>query len=152
MTSSENQTRPRRHDLLWRFVPLILWVAVIFVLSSSQGSFNETSRIIRPLLEFLFPAASPETITLYHGIVRKFAHFAEYAVLGFLAMRAFVRSWPITSSLVLIVAVAVVDETSQSFDPSRTGSGLDVMIDLTGGAAAIAFVSLLRARRKLRSR
>lgn len=49
---------------------------------------DETSRFIRPLLEFLFPAASAETITLYHAFIRKCAHFTEYAVLALLAYRA----------------------------------------------------------------
>ena len=124
---------------------------MIFFLSSGQGASTQTSRIIRPLLEFLFPGASFETIAFYHGLVRKLAHFVEYAVLGFLACRALSESalrrrWLIFSAL-LVLAIAVIDETNQSFNPERTGSPVDVLIDLSGGFAAI-LIAYLVTRRK----
>src|SRR6185295_11638190 len=81
---------------LWRvrfmlYAPLFLWVGVIFLLSSGSGSMAATSRIIRPLLEFLFPTASEESLQLMHHYIRKCAHFTEYAVLAWLALRAFTR-------------------------------------------------------------
>lgn len=134
--------------MLSRFVPLILWIGVIFLLSSSQGSMSETSRIIRPILEFLFPAATPETIGFYHGMIRKLAHFAEYAVLGLLAFRAFVRSRfqnrPFVVSILLALVIAVIDETGQSFNAERTGSAVDVLIDVAGACCAIAVLWLAR--------
>src|SRR5437868_2832413 len=81
---------------LWLYAPLVFWIGVIFFLSSPQGSMNETSRIIGPILHLLFPAISPETEGLVHFYVRKAAHLTEYAILGVLACRAFVKSsyWP----------------------------------------------------------
>lgn len=139
-----------RYVWLSRYVPLVLWIGIIFFLSSSQGSMSETSLIIRPILEFLFPDASPETISFYHGVIRKFAHFAEYAVLGLLAFRAFVRSRfqnraPVVSILLALV-IAVIDETGQSFNAERTGSAVDVLIDVAGACCAIAIVWLVRKR------
>lgn len=151
MTLSEDQGITRRHDLFWRFVPLILWIGVIFLLSSTQGSFTETSRIIRPLLEFLFPNASPETITFFHGAIRKLAHFTEYAILGFLSMRAFASGRPVLASSVILIGVSAIDEINQSFNPSRTGSAVDVLLDLSGGLVAILVVVLLRRRQKARN-
>lgn len=139
-----------RYVWLSRYVPLILWIGVIFFFSSSQGSMSETSRIIRPILVFLFPDASPETISLYHGLIRKFAHFAEYAVLGLLSVRAFVRSRlqnrPFVVSILLALVIAVIDETTQSFNPERTGSAGDVLIDLAGACCAIAVLWLAGKR------
>lgn len=139
-----------RYVWLSRYVPLILWIGIIFFLSSSQGSMSETSRIIRPILEFLFPGASPETISFYHGVIRKFAHFAEYAVLGFLAFRASLRSRfqdrPFVASILLALAIAVIDETGQSFSAERTGSVVDVLIDVAGACCAIAIVWLVGKR------
>lgn len=130
-----------RHGWLLRYVPLFLWIGVIFYLSSSQGSASETSRFIRPILEFFFPAALPETISFYHGIIRKFAHFAEYAVLGLLACRAFntaaLRTTRLLYAWLLVIVVAVLDETNQSLNPSRTGSAVDVTIDVIGGTVAV---------------
>jgi len=137
---------------LTHYAPLIVWTLVILGLGSSVGSMNETSRFIRPLLEFLFPSATPEWLTFVHGIVRKFAHLFEYAVLGFLAVRAFgtlIRT-PVTTALFalgLAAAVAMLDEFQQSFEPSRTSSPVDVLIDLAGAAAAIVLFALRLSRR-----
>ena len=112
---------------------------------------NRTSLIIRPLLEFLFPDATPETITFYHGIVRKLAHLTEYAILGVLAMRSFWNSRAVLASLLTVIAVAAADEFFQSFNPARTGSPVDVAIDITGGILAIGVVWLIRRRRLARA-
>ena len=117
---------------------------------------SHTSRIIRPVLEWLFPLAPEETLLFYHGIIRKTAHFTEYAVLGLLACRAFLASapgWlsrhPFIAALVLVCLVAVVDESQQSFNPARTGSPIDVLIDVSGGIAAVGLAYFLVRRRRL---
>ena len=109
---------------------------------------NQTSRIIRPVLEFLFPSASSETLLFYHGGIRKLAHFTEYAVLGALACRAFAElmSRPFLFAAGLVILVAVLDETNQSFNPLRTGSPFDVLIDVSGGVVAIVVFYLLTKR------
>jgi VanZ family protein len=95
---------------------------------------NETSRFIRPLLEFLFPSAPPETLALYHGYIRKLAHLAEYSILAILARRAFTHfRRPILLAIGIVILVAMADEFRQSFDPRRTGTPIDVIIDLVGG-------------------
>ena len=109
---------------------------------------EETGSILRPILEYFFPAAAPETITYYHGFIRKFAHFAEYFVLGVLAFRAFntSRFRRFIGAVVVVVAVAALDEFNQSFEPSRTSSIWDVAIDTMGGGTA-ALLSLLASLR-----
>jgi VanZ family protein len=115
---------------------------------------NQTSRIIGPLLTLLFPDASPETVTFYHGVIRKLAHFTEYAVLGFLASRAFI-SLPVRSGRILVPVIATllvlivagVDEAGQSLNPHRTGSIIDVLIDMAGGCAAVLLFFLTHVRR-----
>lgn len=127
-----------------RYAPLILWLAVIFINSSTIGATNNTSRIIRPLLEWLFPNASVLTLDIYHGYIRKLAHFTEYAVLGFLAARAcwyssrpFLRKLWFVWTFLFIAFVASADEYNQSFNDARTGSIYDVLIDVSGGLAMI---------------
>jgi len=135
--------------LLWAYAPLFVWIGVIFLLSSDSGSMSNTSRFVRPILVFLFPAADETTLLFYHGIVRKLAHLTEYAILGALAVRAFVRSqYRYAFSLFIVVAVAFADEFGQSFRPSRTASVVDVGIDIAGGLAMIAALYLyIRPRR-----
>jgi VanZ family protein len=136
------------------YAPVVIWLGVIFFLSSDNGSMSETSRFIRPLLVFLFPSAPEETIRLYHAYVRKAAHFTEYAVLAVLVTRLFLsvnsealkRWWPLL--VVTIVAmVACLDELNQSYEASRTSSPYDVMLDILGGACAVGVVWLVRRRR-----
>src|SRR5690349_12384861 len=102
---------------LWRYLPVIAWMGVIFFLSTSQGSMSKTSFIVRPVLEFLFPTADDATLTSYQFIVRKLAHLTEYGILAFLAARAFVRSskiglsrWWFLVALLLVLLVASTDE------------------------------------------
>lgn len=134
---------------------LILWIGVIFFLSSGQGSMSNTSRFIGPLLHFLFPDSSAELLLVYHNFIRKFAHFAEYAVLAFFAFRAFSsapqkflqRFWfPV--SLLLVFTIASLDEFNQSFLASRTSSFRDVLLDTLGGTAMLVFLLLFTKFRK----
>lgn len=119
---------------------------------------SETSRIIRPILEFLFPAASPETLSFYHGIIRKCAHFTEYAILGLFACRAFLatkswpRKYPFVFAFLVVIAVAMIDETNQSFNPARTGSIWDMLLDISGGLFAVVVYGLASQRATLKSR
>ncbi|MCA1590273.1 MAG: VanZ family protein [Acidobacteria bacterium] len=143
----------RRRDAFLRYALLVVWIVVIFFLSGYEGSMSQTSRFIRPILEFLFPAADEPTLHFIHGLVRKFAHFAEYAVLAFFGVRAF-RTLAVFQSknlayavaFLLVLSVAAVDETNQSFTTTRTGSILDVLLDVCGGTAMLAAVFLFEKR------
>lgn len=129
------------------YAPLFLWIGVIFLFSSRQGAMSKTSLFVRPLLLFLFPDAPEETLIIYHGYVRKFAHFAEYFVLAFFAFRAFsssanefLRKYRFQISLSLVFSIAALDEFHQSFLVSRTGSVWDVLLDTAGGLTALSII------------
>ncbi len=156
--SSKTRDQPNWRGRLSRYAPVLFWIGVIFYLSGGGGSFSETSRYIRPLLEFLFPTADAETLQLYHGYIRKLAHVAVYAVLGLLAARAFASSdkdtlrlrWPI-AVIALVIAIALIDEFQQSFNNARTGALGDIALDTLGGLLAIAaFIILRKLWRKFR--
>ena len=112
---------------------------------------DETSRIVRPLLEFLFPNASEQTLSSYHRILRKSAHLIEYSVLGFFSARAFWTSgkrilngnWCIAAVL-LVLTVAILDELNQSYISSRTGSVNDVILDIIGGGTIVVILFVYR--------
>lgn len=126
----------------------------MFVMSSDLGSSAHTSRIIRPILEFLFPNSPAETLDLYQWFIRKLAHFTEYGVLAILATRMFrfgrvalsARHWVIASILFVFIS-ASFDEWHQTFVASRTPSPYDVMLDTAGGAFAVLLVWLITQRR-----
>ncbi len=94
---------------LRRWLPVLLWAAFIFTLSSipSLGTGLGT----------------------WDLLLRKVAHVAEYAILGALLLRALGRSG---AAFVAGVAYAVTDEVHQSFVSGRRGAPLDVLIDAVG--------------------
>ena len=145
-----NNTKQKWRGRIIRYAPLILWVSVIFFASSTAGASKNTSIIIRPLLEWLFPDSPAATLDAYHNFIRKLAHFTEYALLAFLASRAFWdssinvfrRFWFVWAFL-MVALVASTDEYNQSFNPLRTGSFYDTLIDASGGLTMILILSLL---------
>jgi len=151
MASATQKTNWR--VLLWAYAPFLLWVGVIFFLSSESGSSVQTSRFIRPLLHFLFPAAPEATIDLYHWYIRKAAHFTEYAILGLLVARTFfilrpwIRSWSL-ASIGIVALVASADEINQSFNASRTASPYDSLLDICGGTFALLVLWLVIRQRR----
>jgi VanZ family protein len=135
--------------LFSRYLPLIAWLAFISFASSDDFNAGNTSRIIGPLILWLFPNTSPETLAIVHFITRKIAHFTEYAILGFLAARAFRthQRWFLIC-VTLVVVYALLDEYHQSFVPSRTASIFDSLIDMAGGLTALIFI---RTRKRAKS-
>ena len=129
------------------YLPLIAWLAFIFLASSDNFNAGNTSRIIGPLILWLFPNTSPETLEVIHAATRKLAHFTEYAILGFLAARAVStsphpainRRWFLIC-VALVVVYALLDEYHQSFVPSRTASIRDSLIDMAGGLTVLIFI------------
>jgi VanZ family protein len=124
------------------WAPPIVWMAVVLAMSSAQFSADNTGSVLHPLLAWLLPWLTPEHVTVLHGVMRKAAHLTEYAVLAALWFRAFTRSAVPPSAaawlaLVASIACAVVDETHQTFVPTRTGSAGDVLIDSLGALAAV---------------
>lgn len=152
---SGNTGAPRSptRERLWRYGPLVLWLAVIFFASSSEFSAENTSQIVRPFLLWLFPHLSESQLATAHFLTRKAGHFSEYAVLALLARRAFIAS-PATVihrrwfqlALLLIVTYALLDEFHQSFVPTRTASIYDSLIDIAGGLTVL-LIFWLRGRR-----
>jgi VanZ family protein len=138
------------------WLPLILWMAVIFSASTQLGSPSHTSLVFRPLMHWLFPRMSAETIERLHFVVRKTAHFVEYAVLGVLAWRV-VHFDPAFGSfsprrqygfaLLLCLFYASTDEFHQSFVPSRQAAVRDVLLDTCGSGFGLAATLGFRKRR-----
>ena len=138
-----------------RYLPLIIWMGVIFFASTGEFSAANTNIFIKPILRWFFPHLSNEQIASIHFFLRKCAHFSEYAILGLLAARAFIaashatlrRHW-FFDSLLLISVYALSDEFHQRFVATRTASLYDCLIDISGGLAALLLVGAWRTRRR----
>src|SRR2546422_4864125 len=64
------------------WLPPVLWMGVIMLLSTDTGSAAHTGELLLPLLHWLLPWASPGDLAAIHGLVRKGAHLTEYAILA----------------------------------------------------------------------
>jgi VanZ family protein len=112
-----------RSRLLTVWLPVLIWAAVIFTLSS-------------------IPSLSTGLGT-WDTILRKAAHLAEYAVLGGLIYRALGRE-PL--ALAVGIAYAATDELHQYFVGGRHASPVDVAIDAVGVAVGMLLWLRLRER------
>lgn len=140
---------------LRRYLPLVVWMAVIFFASTGEFSAANTNALIQPLLRWLFPHITDERIALFHFLLRKCGHFSEYAILGLLAAHAFIasshaslrRHWFVVA-LFLICLYALTDEYHQSFVASRTASIYDSLLDMAGGLTALVLAAARHRRRR----
>src|SRR5258708_1482577 len=110
-------------DLLSLWLPVFIWAAFIFYLSSV------------PHLRFLQ--------SWWDYPLRKIGHMGVFGILARLLARAFTGStfWPwkkiFAWSLILTILYAAIDEYHQGFTPGRTPAIHDVVIDGVGGWTAL---------------
>jgi VanZ family protein len=136
---------------LKNWLPVVIWLAVIFLSSTDLMSAEHTSRFILPFLRWLKPDISPESLASIHFIVRKGAHLSEYAVLALLLLRTAIRmanlKWSMSvlyvSVWVACVFVATTDEFHQTFVRSRGASIRDIMIDSAGAILGLLIGAIL---------
>lgn len=135
--------------------PALLWAAIISFLSTDSFSSAHTSRIIEPLLRWLFPSISASTLDLAHHVIRKCAHFGEYFIFGLLLYHGFRAShresrpwhwsWAIIAWLIA-ACYSILDEVHQIFVPSRGPSGWDSLLDSTAALCALIVLFFLYRR------
>jgi VanZ family protein len=132
---------------LW---PVLLMI-VIFVFSAFPAeASDQQSGIIVDAVRAVFPETTD--IKLITTIVRKTAHFLEYALLGFLFARAlFVnignkekldkRAFLYGIGLAAIVSMG--DETHQAFVPGRSCQITDILLDSFGATVGARIYYLI---------
>jgi len=142
------------------WLPLLIWLGVIFLGSTELMSAEYTSRFITPFLLWLKPGMSPQTIWRILVVVRKCAHVTEYAVLALLLWRA-LRSIPtlrskmsisFTAALLACALFAASDEFHQTFVKSRTPSVRDVLLDVAGALVGLLIGTSFAQRHAKESR
>ncbi len=99
-----------------RWLPVILWMGVIFLLSSQTN----------------FPRLTPAIPDLQNVI----GHLVEYAILGALLLRALRHTPPVRRpylwTVLIVMLYAASDEGHQYFVPGRHCDPLDWLTDVTG--------------------
>jgi VanZ family protein len=142
------------------WLPLLIWLGVIFVGSTELMSAEHTSRFIVPFLLWLKPGMSPQTIWTILVVVRKCAHVTEYAVLALLLWRALcsiptLRAKMLMSFGAVLLACALFaasDEFHQTFVKSRTPSIRDVLLDVAGALVGLLISASFAQRHPKESR
>ncbi len=137
---------------MWRWGPVVLWMAVISVGSTDVLAADETSRFIVPFLRWLLPGAAPATLDLLHGAIRKLGHVSEFAILAVLWYRNLTwerqarRPRATLAAFALTLAFAGLDEAHQAFVATRTASVVDVGWDGLGALCGVIGSGVLRGR------
>jgi len=155
------------------FIPVLIWMAVIFWFSSNNGdtSSSQSSRV-----SYIFASAADKAFRLDMSdaermnfserisfLVRKTAHFSEYFILGMLLYIAVGINFGKTLDLIdasmkifhviriryllpviIVFGYAGTDELHQYFVPERCCSFRDVLIDTAGGLAAVLMIIFIR--------
>ena len=148
---------------------LLVIMAVLIFAFSAQTSEDSSSLsitvtrfllgIFHPGFKDLDPAQQAQLIAAAHGLVRKLAHFTEYALLGaVLSMHLrLVLKMKVghicLSAFILGACYSVLDEWHQSFVSGRAMQIKDMQIDSCGvafGIAVVALIILLARRIKTR--
>lgn len=120
MSDFEQGNTEKNNRKLWGWLPVMLWLALIFTLSS---------------------------IPLNGHVVRMFRHqdklihVIEYGILGVLLVRAVffpgARVWRFWGCIAAAVLVGAVDEFHQSFIPGRMMDWKDLLADATGALICV---------------
>lgn len=121
-------------NLVTNYLPVVLWMVLIYVFSDQPNS-NETTL---------------ELFGSFNYYVRKAAHMSEYAILFLLCYRAVSASFPdrkknmfVTGlAFVITVLYACSDEWHQSLVPGRSALFSDVLIDTSGAFLVVTIMQI----------
>lgn len=134
----------------FRGILLAGWMVLIFVLSAQPESGDQSGFLFRLVMGPLAERLSADQFEALHHLVRKLAHFTEYAVLALLwvwnlgtAPGRLALAWLFTT------VYAAGDELHQAFVPNRGPSAWDVALDSAGALCAVGAVALIAMTRRL---
>ena len=122
---------------------------IIFIFSNSMDTADQSSAKSGMVLKMLNDMLFGGNAVLTEHIVRKMAHFSEFALLGLWgSVSYYFWSGRLVScaiaSLFTGLLTALTDETIQLFVPGRSSQVTDVWIDFAGVLAGTVIFILLR--------
>jgi VanZ family protein len=140
------ETAPNRYWSIFKaWLPVLLWMALIFFFSTSFGTMHNNIRLFKPMIRGVMPEAHRATIRIIVATMRDSAHFFNYSVLFFLLIVGPFRGRPY-AALFVCLGYACSDEFHQAFVPQRICSPKDVALDTSGAmlGAVLHTISQLR--------
>ncbi|MCY6369745.1 VanZ family protein [Clostridium ganghwense] len=128
----------------FKWLLLIIWMLVIFNFSNDPAVVSdEKSGLILTIFNSLGVDLNSIFGTLANFIVRKTGHFTEFFILYVflynILKESFSKKRALTMALVFTFLYACSDEFHQIFIPGREGRFRDVLIDTSGGIAALIY-------------
>lgn len=122
---------------------MIVMIGVIWGNSLVPGTGSGSiSLAVMHAVRSVLDALSLPSAWVTNFVVRKTAHFTEYAVLGMLATNTFDpgrtrERFRIAAMCLLLVLVPSIDETIQLFIDGRSGQVTDALLDCCGAATGV---------------
>ena len=127
--------------IVWSFV---IWSFSLKDADSSTVDSDAATSVVEDVLE----AVLGTDIEVDTNLIRKLAHFFEFAVLGFFVFMGFYFSEfkkraKITLPLAWCLLVGSIDEFLQLFSEGRGAKVTDVLLDFSGSLAAVLILTAL---------
>ena len=137
------------------WLPVLFMIGAMYYASTDVFSGDNTRNVIERIVLWFKPHTREHTLLKINYVVRKLAHFTEYAILAALLFRAFRADsawrwrWRWAAySLALALGWALLDEFHQTFTHTRGGSIYDSMLDTSGALCMLVVIALVNAKRK----
>ena len=139
-----------------RWLLLLLWLAVIFIMSQEPGDISSSqSDFIVNLISFTGIELNDYYMEIATLVVRKSAHFTEYSILFILVYRVIIlymnKKQAKIVAILFVFGYACSDEFHQYFIQGREAAFRDVIIDTSGGIMG-SFIMMIVEKIKFKNR
>ena len=119
-------------DFVTFYLPVLIWMALIFTLSSIPGS---------TLKDIEFPYAHPIAHSMLYGVL----YYLSFRALSHHRLGQMRTSFSLAASFLIVALYGMSDEFHQSFVPGRTEELKDFIIDLS--AALVVMIGVIVSRK-----
>jgi VanZ family protein len=151
LTTAESRLATR---VLKYWLPVLFMIGAMYYASTDLFSGENTRNVIERIVLWFKPHTHEHTLLKINYIVRKLAHFTEYAVLAALLFRAFradsVLRWRwrwAAYAFGMAFGWALLDEFHQTFTHARGGSIYDSLLDTSGALVMLILIALFNAKK-----
>lgn len=133
------------------WILVILWAYIIFSFSNQTGenSGGLSIRITEFILNLFNLEVNKETLDTLHFLIRKTAHFTEYAIFAIFIFNAVYNSFKLNLKYISLISFlsaalySLSDEFHQLFIADRVGSLTDCIIDSCGALTGTLFCIII---------
>ena len=152
LTTAESSLTVR---VLKYWLPVLFMIGAMYYASTDVFSGDNTRNVIEKIVLWFKPHTREHTLAEINYVVRKLAHFTEYAVLAALLFRAFRADsawrwrWRWAAySFGMAFGWALLDELHQTFTHTRGGSFYDSLLDTSGALVMLLVIWLVNTKKK----